>query len=246
MDPRLNTMTRLLAFLGFALALGLAGCTDGRTATTPGELYHCVGDNDCLSGWTCQCGYCQQPGATQFTCGVDADVTGGDATISGDSDAGGGSDDVAAADTGSDASTDVAGTDATSGDTGNPPVGTPIGICNQAVSSDVVFKACNLTTWAGCDAGLGCYYGPALQQTLCKPHGAMAEGTTCDPCNLTECGETPDGHKLICDYVDKVCRRTCDATTPVKPGQCPTGEQCYQLVDGNNKPYPSSGGICAK
>ncbi len=225
------------------LALVFSGCSDGRTATTPGELFHCVSDGDCLSGWTCQCGYCQQPGAVQFNCGVSAGDTADDATLMGDATD---NDTAIGTDaTGVDTTVDVGGTDATTTDTSVPPVGTPIGVCNQAVSSDVVFAACNLTDWTGCAAGFGCYYGPAIKQTLCKKHSALTEGTKCDPCNLTECGLAADNHTLICDAVDKICRRTCDLTKPIKTGQCPSGEQCYQLVDDKNVPYPSTGGICA-
>ncbi len=234
------------------LVLAFFGCTDGRNATTPGELYHCDSSADCLSGWACECGYCQQPGVTQFACGVTAGDTTGDGSLSSDT-----GDSAVGDATGSDAEPgDTAGTDATAdsgatdatGDTGGPPVGTPLGICNQAVSSDVVFAACNLTDWTGCAAGFGCYYGPAIKQTLCKKHASLAEGATCDPCNLTECGLAADSHVLICDAPTKTCRRTCDATvvgTGVKPGQCPAAQQCYQLVDANNVPYPSQGGICA-
>lgn len=240
--PMVRTLVPLLAAL--AAVLALAGCTDGRTATTRGELYHCESGNDCLVGWSCQCGYCQEPGAQQFTCGVTAGDTSDDASLTGDSQVG---DDASTGDVAADsgATDSTSGTDATS-DTGAPPVGTLIGVCNQTVSSDAVFKSCNLSDWTGCDAGYGCYYGPAIKQTLCKKHTALGEGATCDPCNLTECGLAADKHPLICDYVDKACRRTCDATVPVKAGQCPAGEQCYQLVDSNNVPYPTTGGICAK
>ncbi len=237
----------VLQVLLVLFALSLAACTDGRNATTPGELFHCSADSDCLSGWSCECGYCQQPGTRQFACGVSADDASGDATVSGDTT----SDDSLAGDTiGTDATTadtgaDIAGTDASTTDTGTPPVGTPIGVCNQSVSSDVVFAACNLATWSGCAADYGCYYGPSIKQTLCKKHTALAENAVCDPCNLTECGLAADSHPMICDAVDKICRRTCDATVPVKAGQCPSGQQCYQLVDSKNVPYPSTGGVCA-
>ncbi len=233
---------QLLAIALFGAALLLGGCQDGRNATTPGELYHCASDGDCLSGWSCQCGYCQQTGvAQQYPCGVVGADTTGDGSLSGDS---------ADASTGSDsASTDAGSTDAGSDAIDPPPpVGTPLGICNQAVSSDVVFANCNLSDWTGCASGYGCYYGPAIKKTLCKKHTSFAENAACDPCNLTECGVASDSHVLICDAVDKICRRTCDATivgTGVKPGQCPTGQKCYQLVDSNNVAYPSQGGICA-
>lgn len=236
--PRLSMLSLIVA------AVALTACTDSRTATSPGELFHCVSDGDCLSGWTCQCGYCQEPAAPQFNCGVTAGDTADDATLTGDastdSDVASGSDAAT-----SEVTTDVNDGDVANGDTGGPPVGTQIGICNQAVSSDVIFVACNLADWTGCSAGFGCYYGPAIKQTLCKKHTSVTEGTACDPCSLTECGLSTDNHPLICDAVDKICRRTCDLTKPVKPGQCPSGQQCYQLVDDKNVPYPSSGGVCA-
>ena len=238
----------LFALLSACLAIALGACTDNRNAVTPGELFHCTTDSDCLSGWTGQCGYCQQPGIQQFTCGVSAGDVSDDATLSDDSANGDANNDTDAnnGDTaGSDGNGDTTGgTDAAS-DTGGPPVGTPIGVCNQSVSSDVIFTTCNLATWSGCDPGYGCYYGPAIKQTLCKKHATVGEGVTCDPCNLTDCGIAADSHVLICDLPTKVCRRTCDATVPLKPNQCPAGEQCYQLTDASGGLYPSTGGICA-
>lgn len=215
----MKDMRNISGFQALALVMCLApsACMDSRNATTPGQLYHCTTDTDCLSGWACHCGYCQQPGIEQYGCSATGNDTSEDGTIVAD----------------------------TSGDTGGPPVGTSLGICNQEVSTDVIFTTCNLASWSGCDSGYGCYYGPAIKQTLCKPHSSFAEGAACDPCNLTECGLTAAGEPLICDAVDKICRPTCDATVPVKSGQCPTAQQCYQLVDDQNVPYPSTGGICA-
>lgn len=241
---QISIRQRFLVLLTLSLAMAVPACTDDRNAVTPGELFHCGADNDCLSGWTCQCGYCQQPGIPQFACGVSAGDTTEDANIGADTSV----DDAAADAMGSDALGTDASTDAatdSSNDTGGPPVGTPIGVCNQSVSSDVVFTSCNLATWTGCDAGFGCYYGPAIKQTLCKKHSTLGEGAVCDPCNLTDCGLASDNHVLICDLPTKACHRTCDATVPLKPNQCPTGEQCYQLTDDKNVPYPSTGGICA-
>jgi hypothetical protein len=236
---RVFPVLSLLAAIGLALALG--ACTDTRNATTPGELFHCASSADCLNGWACHCGYCQQPEFEQLACGVTDDDVSSDAVISLDTATGLDGSDTASQDAGSDG-VDLDGIDVVSVDVA---AGTPIGVCNQGVSSDVIFASCNLDTWQGCPAGYGCYYAPALKQTLCKPHATMVEAAKCDPCQLTECGAAADAQPLICDSVDKICRRTCDATVPVKAGQCPSGEQCYQLVDDKNVKYPSTGGICA-
>ena len=252
--PRFHNLV-LLVCVSLA-AIALSACTDARDAKTPGELFHCATDGDCLAGWTCQCGYCQTVGVQQFPCGMAPGDASDDASLSDDSntnDSGGadslvgdasGSDDSHTSDSGgADSGGDGGSTDAMTNEL--PPSGTMIGVCNQSVSADVVFAACNLANWSGCSAGYGCYYGPAIKQTLCKKHTSFSEGLACDPCNLTECGLASDNHPLICDAVDSVCRRTCDATVPLKTGQCPTGQQCYQLIDDKKVPYPSTGGICA-
>lgn len=202
----------------WTLVLGAAACTDDRNATTSGELFHCTTGADCLTGWSCICGYCQQPGQQQLACTIDADASNGDVQ---------------------------AATDTATADSGALDPNASLGICGQKVGTDVVPGPCNLTDWTGCpDSSYACYYAPAFQQSICKKHATVAENAACEPCNLAECGSASGGRPLICDVVDKKCYRTCNWEN-LNAFPCPTAWTCYKLTDANNVPYPNGAGICA-
>ena len=226
-----------------ALVLGTGACTDDRNATTHGELFHCSTGADCLTGWSCICGYCQEPGAIQLACTIDSDASGGDAQLGTDTSA---DDSSSGTDATVDTSTpDVGPTDTTTADSGALDPNANLGICGQKVGTDVVAGPCNLTDWSGCpDSSYACYYAPAFQQSICKKHAAIAENAACEPCNLSECGGAADGRPLICDVVDKKCYRTCNWQN-LNAFPCPSGFKCYKLTDASNVEYPNGAGICA-
>lgn len=248
-----SIQARILLSCASVLALSLAGCTDDRNATTRGELFHCSSGADCLEGWSCQCGYCQEPGVVQLACGVQTDANGGDGQISGgdattdDSGLGDSTNADVAGDTPSvdTQSTDTLTPDAAPSDAGALTPDASLGICGQTVSSDVVAGPCDLVDWSGCpDTSYACYYAPALQTSICKKHATFAENGACEPCNLSECGEATGGRKLICDAVDKKCYRTCN-WQQLNAFPCPSGWTCYKLTDNQQKVYPDGAGICA-
>lgn len=228
--------------LMLALLVLANGCTDDRNATTPGTLYHCSTDGDCLSGWTCQCGYCQQPGAQQYVCGIGADADAGSGDVGvGDS----GTSDSASGDLENSDSVDSGSSDTTEDVKVSDSfvVGQPTGNCNNVVTSDMTPAGCNLNTWNKCPSNQGCYYAPAGEQKYCQAHDNTTENSACDPCKLSQCGLSADQKPLICDFVDKKCYRTCDWTTT--PNPCPQGQQCFKLTDGAGKIFPENAGICA-
>lgn len=240
------------------VAVALAACTDARTATTPGELYHCSGDGDCLSGWSCVCGYCQQPGALEYVCTatsadvaddaslLDAEVVVAAADSGGDGGPadGGGSETVAGADAASDGANDTAVDSDAASDSGTLPAGTPIGICGQTIGTDTLPGPCGLDDWTQCPAGYGCYYGPAIKQSLCKQHGSLGENAACVACNLSECGLASDKRPLLCDAILQQCLRSCNCQN-VKKLPCPSGQTCYCLTESATVKFPNGAGICA-
>jgi hypothetical protein len=78
-------------FVWCLLLLASAGCSDGRTARSKTELYHCAVAADCLSGYTCVCNFCQPTGQAPYC------PDGGSLADGGSADAGSTSDDAQAA-----------------------------------------------------------------------------------------------------------------------------------------------------
>lgn len=112
---------------------------------------------------------------------------------------------------------------------------------------DVPVGPCNLSTWAPCPDGFGCYFETATQQTSCQAHGTLGENAACDPAQPAVCGrlgQSDAGRALRCDQVDKKCYRTC-VCTALEQLKCPTGQQCYCLTDSQQKRWPDGAGICA-
>lgn len=158
-----------------------AGCTNAD-AEAKGAYFSCGKPSDCLSGYSCVCGYCVRGTPPADLCPAD----GMDASDSEDS---GASSDTSAK------------TDAEPGSDVEP---TPDG--NDASSP------CNLISWQGCEPGKGCFYlqgqptckthGNVGYQNSCNPL------STTPQCGKAEVAGQPAN--LLCDVVDKKCYPTCD------------------------------------
>ncbi len=206
----------------FALALGIGGCGADRDPREAGTYFACSADADCLSGYSCLCGWCQVVGATPVGCSA-SDAAGGQDSVS----------DGSAADAADASGTDVADT-ADTADTSD-----------TSDAQDVADTAdtgagCSPLTWSGCGTGQGCYFDEGTAASFCLGHGSLGAGETCKPdAPAPPCGKDKAGKPLLCDVIELKCQPLCKTSAP----DCPNSWKCYPL--GAKTPWADEAGFCA-
>lgn len=221
-----------------AIVACLGACGDGKSADSPGVVYGCSSQADCLDGYTCTaCHLCQKAGEAMICPDASAqDASTKDAVDSGSADSGG-------ADSGDTA------------DASDAPDSTVLPDTTVDVAKDVPPDAgpdalpatCDLVDWTPCPAGFGCYYTSASKTKACLAHGNLGLKAACDPAQY-QCGvATLDGkaRPLRCDVVDSKCYPTCDCQQPARL-PCSTGDTCFCLQGADGQNLPDGAGICAK
>ncbi len=234
-DARPTLALGLAWLVSMSLALA-AGCSTDRVVDGDSERFACFNNSDCVTNYSCFCGFCQPLGGPQ-RCLTDV----GPAADAGKADSGAtdsGATDSGATDSGTTDSgtTDTGTTDTGTTDTGTTDTGT------TDTGSGVTPADCDPVDWSGCPAGQGCYWNDAISKTVCQAHGALGQNASCDPSALSSCGKSASGAPLLCDGVDQKCYPLCRAGSST----CPAGETCYALQDADKKPWPKQTGICAK
>ncbi len=155
--PR-RSRTLVAIWVSLVAALGLlAGCGTDLDARAANTLYACVVATDCLQGYSCVCGFCQEQGSAVQVCGEDADAA-----------------DTGVADTGT--------ADTGTADTGTADTGTAdTGDANGGGCSPRTWQGC--PTGQGCyaDSGNKTYCvttGSGTKGSACNP------AATVPPCGM--------------------------------------------------------------